>query len=127
MRPRVNRGRGWRDASAVSAYAANIDNLGVLSKAVEKMATTHVRVKVKPEHYPLVGVSLLGAIKDVLGDAATDEVIEAWQYLHDTKLAYKLQGWFGRTAKNLLDAGVITDTNEQNDKLIERMRKASDW
>tara|TARA_R100001510_G_scaffold50264_1_gene49160 strand:- start:323 stop:550 length:228 start_codon:yes stop_codon:yes gene_type:complete len=55
------------------------------------------------------------------------EVINAWQYLHDTKLAYKLQGWFGRTARNLLDAGVITDTNEQNDKLIERMRKASDW
>ena len=38
-----------------------------------------------------------------------DEVIAAWQYLHDTKLAYKLQGWFGRTARNLLDAGVITD------------------
>ena len=38
-----------------------------------------------------------------------DEVIEAWQYLHDTKLAYKLQGWFGRTARNLLDSGVITD------------------
>lgn len=66
-------------ASAVSAYAANIDNLGVLAKAVEKMASTHVRVKVLPEHYPLVGVSLLGAVKDVLGDAATDEVIEAWK------------------------------------------------
>lgn len=37
-----------------------------------------------------------------------DEVIDAWQYLHDTELAYKLQGWFGRTARNLLDAGVIT-------------------
>ena len=66
-------------AAAVSAYAANIDNLGALSKAVEKMASTHVKVKVKPEHYPIVGVSLLGAIKDVLGDAATDEVIEAWK------------------------------------------------
>ena len=66
-------------AGAVSAYAANIDNLGALSKAVEKMATTHVRVSVKPEHYPLVGVALLGAVKDVLGDAATEEVIEAWK------------------------------------------------
>jgi len=66
-------------AAAVSAYAANIDNLGALSKAVEKMAATHVKVKVKPEHYPIVGVSLLSAIKDVLGDAATDEVIEAWK------------------------------------------------
>ena len=66
-------------AGAVSAYAANIDNLDVLTKAIEKMAQTHIRVKVQPEHYPLVGVALLGAIKDVLGDAATDEVIQAWK------------------------------------------------
>lgn len=65
-------------AGAVSAYAANIDNLSVLTKAIEKMASVHVEVGVKPEHYPLVGVSLLSAVKDVLGDAATDEVIEAW-------------------------------------------------
>lgn len=66
-------------AMAVSAYSANIDNLSTLSKTVEKMALTHVKVKVKPEHYPLVGVALLGAVKDVLGDAATDDVIEAWK------------------------------------------------
>ena len=36
-----------------------------------------------------------------------DEIIEAWQYLHDTGLAYKLQGWFGRTAQSLLEAGEI--------------------
>jgi len=66
-------------AGAITAYAANIDNLGALSKAVEKMATTHISAKVKPEHYPMVGVSLLGAIKDVLGDAATEDVINAWK------------------------------------------------
>jgi len=66
-------------AGAVAAYAANIDNLAILSKAVEKMAQTHVNTMVRPEHYPMVGVSLLEAVKDVLGDAATDEVIEAWK------------------------------------------------
>lgn len=66
-------------AAAVAAYAANIDNLGVLSKAVEKIAQTHVSSTIKPEHYPVVGVSLLQAVKEVLGDAATDEVIEAWK------------------------------------------------
>ena len=66
-------------AGAVAAYAANIDNLAVLSKAVENMAQKHVKTMVKPEHYPMVGVSLLEAVKDVLGDAATDEVIEAWK------------------------------------------------
>ncbi len=66
-------------AGAILAYASNIDNLNVLSSAVEGMAKRHVKTKVKPEHYPMVGVSLLQAIKDVLGDAATDEIIEAWK------------------------------------------------
>ena len=35
------------------------------------------------------------------------EVIEAWQYLHDSGHAYKLQGWFGRTAQALLEEGII--------------------
>ncbi len=66
-------------AAAVSAFAVNIDNLAVLLPAVEKMAQSHVRTQVKPEHYPIVGVSILGAIKEVLGDAATDEILEAWK------------------------------------------------
>jgi len=66
-------------AAAVSAYAANIDNLGVLTKAIEKMAATHILKKVQPEYYPMVGLSILKAIKDVLGDAATEEVLEAWK------------------------------------------------
>ena len=37
-----------------------------------------------------------------------NEIIDAWQYLHDTGLAYRLQGWFGRTAKDLLEQGLIT-------------------
>lgn len=36
-----------------------------------------------------------------------EEVIEAWQYLHDTGLAYRLQGWFGRTAQAMLREGTI--------------------
>jgi len=42
-----------------------------------------------------------------------DQIIEAWQYLHDTGLAYQLQGWFGRTAQDLLNNGIITDNNEK--------------
>jgi nitric oxide dioxygenase len=31
--------------------------------------------------YPIVGEHLLGAIKDVLGDAANEEIISAWRWL----------------------------------------------
>ncbi len=37
-----------------------------------------------------------------------DRVLEAWQYLHDTRIGYQLQGWFGRTLKSLIDAEMIT-------------------
>jgi hypothetical protein len=38
-----------------------------------------------------------------------NEIIEAWQHLHDTKTAYKLQGWYGRTAKYLIEVGTIKE------------------
>ena len=37
-----------------------------------------------------------------------EQVIAAWQHLHDTGLAYQLQGSFGRMAKDLLDNGIIS-------------------
>lgn len=66
-------------AMAVLAAAQNIDNLEVMLPAVKKIGQVHVNTKVKPEHYPIVGEGLLKAIKIVLGDAATDEIMEAWE------------------------------------------------
>jgi nitric oxide dioxygenase len=67
-----------RLAAAIVAFAQNVDNLPALAGAVEKMARRHVETNVKPEHYPIVAGALIAAIKDVLGDVATDEVIDAW-------------------------------------------------
>ena len=64
--------------AAVIAYGRNIDNLGVLASRVERITQKHVALNILPEHYHFVAEALLGAIKDVLGDAATDEVLEAW-------------------------------------------------
>ncbi|GJE53314.1 Flavohemoprotein [Methylobacterium tardum] len=65
-------------AKAVLAYARNIDNLGVLAGAVERIAQKHVALNILPEHYPYVADALLGAIGDVLGEAATPEICAAW-------------------------------------------------
>lgn len=67
-----------RLAAAILAYARNVDNLGALGEAVERMAQRHVAAGVKPEHYPAVAAALLPAIKDVLGDAAGQNVLDAW-------------------------------------------------
>jgi hemoglobin-like flavoprotein len=65
-------------AAAIIAYAENVDKLQNLTAPVLRMAARHVEVGVKPEHYPIVADNLLPAIRDVLGDVATDEVLGAW-------------------------------------------------
>lgn len=65
-------------AAAVLAYARNIDNLGALAPAVERIAQKHAGLNILPEHYPYVANALLKAIGEVLGAAATDEILKAW-------------------------------------------------
>ena len=38
-----------------------------------------------------------------------EQIIKAWQHLHDTGLAYKLQGWFGRNCRALIEDGIINE------------------
>ena len=50
-------------------------------------------------------------IAEGIEEASEEKQIEAWQYLVDTGLAWKLQGWFSRTAASLIEAGVIHRPN----------------
>ena len=50
----------------------------------------------------------IGLCEGFVEAESEERVIEAWQYLHDTGLAYRMQGWFGRTAQTLIEQGVIT-------------------
>lgn len=65
-------------AMTVLAAAQNIDNLSAILPVVKRIAEKHCDALIKEEHYPIVGANLLAAIKEVLGDAATDEIIDAW-------------------------------------------------
>jgi len=38
----------------------------------------HRAIGIKPEQYPVVGETLLEAVKDVLGETATEEILTAW-------------------------------------------------
>lgn len=67
-----------RLAAAIVAFAQNVDNLPALGTAVERMASRHVATHVKASHYPAVAEALLPAIRDVLGEVATDEILGAW-------------------------------------------------
>ena len=64
--------------AAIIAYARNIDNLRALASRVDRINQKHVGLNILPEHYHFVAEALLGAIKEVLGDAATPEILDAW-------------------------------------------------
>lgn len=65
-------------ARAVYAYAEHIEDPTSLMAMLKTIANKHASLGVRPEHYPIVGEHLLAAIREVLGAAATDEIISAW-------------------------------------------------
>lgn len=65
-------------AGAVLAYATYIDDLGKLTHAVQRIAHKHVSLQVTPAQYDIVGKYLIQAIGQVLGAAATPDIVDAW-------------------------------------------------
>ena len=65
-------------ATALYAYASNIDDLGVLSPFVERVCHKHASLYITRDQYDIVGTYLLAAMKQILGDALTPEIHDAW-------------------------------------------------
>jgi hypothetical protein len=59
-------------------------------------------------------MSAFTAIQIAEGSSDADEetVLQAWQYLIDTGLAWSLQGSYGRTAARLIEDGLCVDPRE---------------
>lgn len=69
-------------ASAVYAYAANINNPAALEPVLSRIAHKHASLGIKPAQYTVVGRHLLGAVKKVLGDSATPAIMAAWDEVY---------------------------------------------
>ena len=50
----------------------------------------------------------IGIAEGFIEAESEEQVIEAWQHLIDTGMAWQLQGWFGRTAMHLIEEGYCT-------------------
>ena len=48
----------------------------------------------------------VGIAEGFINADSEDQVVQAWQTLINTGLAWKLQGWFGRTATDLIERGI---------------------
>jgi hypothetical protein len=49
----------------------------------------------------------VGIAEGFIDADSEEQVLEAWQTLVDTGMAWQLQGWFGRTARHLIEEGYI--------------------
>lgn len=56
----------------------NLNNPDILTKTLKGLGTRHVKYGALPEHYPLVGNSLLKTFEQYLKEAWTPEVKQAW-------------------------------------------------
>ncbi len=65
-------------AAAVLAYAENIDRTEPLGPMLRRINSKHASLDVQPDQYSVVGNFLLGAISEVLGSAATPDILDAW-------------------------------------------------
>jgi nitric oxide dioxygenase len=113
-------------AGAVLAYATHIDQLEAIAPALPRIVQKHAALGVLPEHYPIVGACLLKAIREVLGEVASDEILAAWgeaygalaQLLIDAEEqvyaanAAREGGWRGtrtlRLARKVVESELIT-------------------
>lgn len=113
-------------ANMVYTAALHIDDLSSILPAVKQVAHKHRSLGIVPEQYSIVGTYLLQAIKDVLGDAATEEILGAWseayQVIADAfigieqdmyqEAADQTGGWHGfrtfRVAKKIQESEIIT-------------------
>jgi nitric oxide dioxygenase len=122
-------------ANGVLMYAKNIDRLEALGPLASTIVNKHVALQILPEHYPMVGASLLKAIREVLGaDVATDAVLEAWGaaygQLADILIgaeanAYAAQaqadgGWNG------LRGFVVAEKRPESDEIVSFVLRAED-
>lgn len=121
-------------AMAVLAYAEHIENPAVLINALKAIGNKHVSLNITAEQYDIVGLHLINSIKEVLGEAATDELIEAW-FIAYTNLAQimisieqemyetnekSIGGWKGwRTF-------TISEIKEESDEIKSFYLKATD-
>lgn len=71
-----------------------------MTKAVGGTAQPHVTA-------PLSDFDAVMIAEGVQEPASDEQYLQAWQHLVDNGMAWTLQGSFGRTAKQLIDAGLI--------------------
>lgn len=71
-------------AASVVAYAVQLidPTAPPFDRVMERIAFKHISLGIRPEQYTVVGHHLLAAVGEVLGDAVTPEIADAWNEVY---------------------------------------------
>jgi len=71
-------------AASVVAYAVHLidPEAPPFHRVLERIAYKHISLGIRPEQYTIVGYHLLGAVGEVLGDAVTPAIADAWNEVY---------------------------------------------
>jgi len=83
-------------AGAVLAYVGARHSREAVDRLLAPVVSKHVSLNILPEHYPIVGECLMTAIGEVLGDAVTPEIADAWGALYGELAAVLIAAEQGR-------------------------------
>lgn len=75
----------------ILSYAEHVDDLGALSATMGRVSQQHVSRAVVPGQYEAIGDCMIFAMREVLGDAADPEFVQAWTEAYG-RLAEMLKG-----------------------------------
>ncbi len=99
----------------------NLRKPEVLSNALKGLGARHVKYGALPEHYPLVGNSLLKTLEQYAGDAWTPELKEAWAGAYGAITELMLEGAdYSREEVALESAPAPAEEDGLNVELLEQ-------
>jgi hemoglobin-like flavoprotein len=79
----------------LAAVVNGLGNLESILPAASALAKRHVSYGAKPEHYPVVGDTLLWTLEKGLGEAWTPELADAWTAAYGTLSGYMISEAYG--------------------------------
>jgi len=79
-------------SSTLTLLVENLRSPNMLTETLGELGSRHLKYGVLPEHYPLVGNSLLKTFEQILGSNWTPEVKHAWLEVYGTVSTLMLAG-----------------------------------
>jgi len=111
--------------SALKLVMANIRKPDVLADALKGLGAKHQSYGAVPEHYTAVANTLIGVMKDMAGDAWTEQIQSAWEHALTTIAEVMLTGYEELKPDTDRKETMSTNTLNEDERLeLTRMRSS---